>query len=144
MSDIKDHIEYIIKKQETLTAIIKTTIINGYKIELQTPETMKLFGSKKKINKTKNWENMPSLELAEVVLVRCNLEDNQYQQKSKVLYTFMSNKSYAYLLNVERSNLVFLKIYDTEFDEIIITFTDKNERPLEIKDKVNLTLLINK
>ena len=47
MPDIQDYIEYIIKKQETLTAIIKTTIINGYKIELQTPETMKLFGSKK-------------------------------------------------------------------------------------------------
>ena len=56
----------------------------------------------------------------------------------------MSNKSYAYLLNIEPSNLVFLKIYSTEFDEIIITFTDQNDRPLEIKDKVNLTLLINK
>ena len=87
---------------------------------------------------------MLSLEVTVVVLFRCNLEDNQYQQKSKVLYTFMSNKSYAYLLNVEPSNLVFLKIYNTEFDEIIITFTDQNDRPLEIKDKVNLTLLINK
>ena len=51
------------------------------------------------------------------------------------------NKSYAYLLNVEPSNLVFLKTYSAEFDEIIITFTDQNGRPL---DKVNLTLLINK
>ena len=41
-------------------------------------------------------------------------------------------------------NVVFLKIYNTEFDEIIITFMDQNGRPLEIKDKVNLTLLINK
>ena len=56
----------------------------------------------------------------------------------------MPNKSYAYLLNVEPSNLVFLKTYNTEFDEIIITFTDQNGRPLEIEDKVNLTLLINK
>ena len=40
--------------------------------------------------------------------------------------------------------LVFLKNYSTEFDEIIITFTDQNGRPLEIEDKVNLTLLINK
>ena len=54
------------------------------------------------------------------------------------------NKSYAYLLNVEPGNLVFLKTYSTEFDEIIITFTDQNVRPLEIEDKVNLTLLINK
>ena len=48
------------------------------------------------------------------------------------------------MLNVEPSNLVFLKSYNTEFDEIIITFTDYNSRPLEIEDKVNLTLLINK
>ena len=108
------------------------------------PETMKLFGSTKKlINKTKNGENVPSFEVLEVVLVQCNLEDNQYQQKSKVLYTFTPNKSYAYLLNVDPSNLVFLKTCNTEFDEIIITFMSQNGRPLEIEDKVNLTLLIN-
>ena len=56
----------------------------------------------------------------------------------------MPNKSYAYLLNVEPSNLVFLKTYNTKFDEIIITFTDQNGRLLEIEDKVNLTLLVNK
>ena len=56
----------------------------------------------------------------------------------------MPNKSYAYLLNVESSNLLFLKTYNTEFDEIIITFTDQTGRPVEIEDKVNLTLLINK
>ena len=81
------------------------------------PETMKLFGSTKKlINKTKNGENVPSFEVLEVVLVQCNLEDNQYQQKSKVLYTFTPNKSCAYLLNVDASNLVFLKTCNTEFD----------------------------
>ena len=56
----------------------------------------------------------------------------------------MQNKSYAYLLNVEPSNLVFLKTYKTEFDETIITFMDQNGRTLEIEDKVNLKLLINK
>ena len=60
------------------------------------PETNKLLGS-------------TSLEVVEVVLVQCNLVDNQYQQTSEVLYTFMPNKSYAYLLNVELSNLVLLK-----------------------------------
>ena len=63
---------------------------------------------------------------------------------SEVLYTFTPNKSYAYLLNFEPSNLVFLKTYNTEFDDIIIIFTDQNVRPLEIEDKVKLTLLINK
>ena len=79
-----------------------------------------------------------------VVLVQYNLVDNQYQQKSEVLYTFTLNKSSVYLLNVEVSNLVSLKTYTREFDEIIITFTDQNYRPLEIEDKIDLTLLVNK
>ena len=63
---------------------------------------------------------------------------------SEVLYTFTPNKSYTYLLNIEPNNLLFLKTYNSDFDEIIITFTDQNCRSLEIEDKVNLTLLINK
>ena len=55
------------------------------------------------------WKIVRSLESFEVALVQCNLVDNQYQRKSKVLYTFTPNKSHAYLLNVEPSNLVFLK-----------------------------------
>ena len=84
-----------------------------------------------------------NLGVVEVTLVQCNLVDNQYQQKSKVLYTFSTNKSDVYLLKVEPSNLVVLKTYNTEFDEITITFTDQNGRSLEIEDKVNLRLLIN-
>ena len=79
-------------------------IKDGYKLELQTPETMKLFGSisrsifylLKLIDITKNEEKVPSLVVVEVVSVQCNLVDNQYQQKSKVLHTFTPNKSYAY------------------------------------------------
>ena len=106
---------------------------------------MKLYGSiKKLLGKTKNGENTPGLEVVEVVLIQCNLVDNKYQQKSEVLHTFSHNKSYDYLLNIEPSNLVFLKTYNTDFDDITITFTDENSRPLEIKDKVILTLLIKK
>ena len=118
-------------------------IKDGYELELQIPETMKLFSSTKKLLDKKKTEKVPSLEVVEVVLVQCNFVENQYQQKSDVLYTFTSNESYAYLLNVEPSNLVFLKTYNTEFDETTITFTDENCRLVEI-DKVNLTLLINK
>ena len=121
VSNIQDYIEYIIKKHETLTPIpaihvfvnridnrLVFKIKDGYKLELQTPETMKCFGSTKKlIDKRKNRENVPSLEVIEVVLFQCHLADYQYQQKSEVLYTFTPNKSYAYLLNVEPSNLVF-------------------------------------
>ena len=96
---------------------------------------------KKIVDKTKNGEKVPSLVVVEVVLVQCKLIDNQYKPTSEVLYNFMPNKSHTYLLNIEPSNLVLLKTYNIEFDEIIITFTDENVRPSEI---VNLTLLINK
>ena len=57
---------------------------------------MELFVSiKKVIEKTKNVENIPSLKLVEVVLVKCNLVDNQYQLKSKIFYTFTPNKYYT-------------------------------------------------
>ena len=56
----------------------------------------------------------------------------------------MPNKSCSYLLNVEPSNLLFLKTDNIKFDEVIITFTDKNGLPLDIEDKVNFTLYIIK
>ena len=65
------------------------------------------------------------------------LVDNQYQQKSEVLYAFSLNKYYAYLLIVEPSHLEFLATFNTEFD-------DQNGRLLEIEDKISLTLLIDK
>ena len=146
VSDIQGYIEYIIKKHETLTTIppiyVHVNAINnrllfkirdGYKLKLQTSETTKLFASSKKlINKIKTGETVPGLEVVEVVFTQCNLVNNQYQQKSNVLYTFTLNKFYGYLLNVQPKNLVFLKTYNTgRFDEIIITFTDQNGRPLE-------------
>ena len=87
-----------------------------------------MVAQKKLIDKIKNGENIPNFEVDEVVLVQRNLVDNQYQQKSEVLYTFMPNKSDTYLLNFPPSNLVFLKTYNTEFDEIIITFMDQDGR----------------
>ena len=116
-------------------------IKDKYKLELQTPETMMLFGSiKKVVGKTKNGENVPSLEVVEVVFIQCNnIVDSQYQQKSEVLYTFTNNT-----LNFEQSNLEFLKTYNTRFDEIVIIITGQNGRLLEIQDKVSLTLVINK
>ena len=106
---------------------------------------MKLFCSTKKlIDKTKNGENVSSFEVVEVVLVRCGLVDNQNQQKSEVLCTFTRNKSFAYLLNVEPSSLMFIKTYNSAFDEIVIIFEVQNSRQLEIKGKVNLALLVHK
>ena len=120
-------------------------IKDGYKLELQIPESMKLFASTKKlIDKTKNRENIPSIEVVEIVLVQCTEADNQYQQKSEVLYTFILNRSYAYLLHAEPSNLLFLKTFNWGFDDMTITFTNQNGRPSEIEDNVHLTMLFNK
>ena len=99
--------------------------------------TSKTINRQKK--KKKNFEKAPSLE---VVLVQCNFVGNQYQQKSEILYTYTHNKSYPYLLNDVPSNLVFLKAYNAELDDIILTFID--HRPFEIEEKANVTLFINK
>ena len=79
---------------------------------------------RQRIKCTKIWS------ICEVVLVLRNLIDNRYQQKSEVLYTFNTSKSFDSLLNVESSNLVLLKTCNIEFDEIIIIFREQNSRTL--------------
>ena len=72
-----------------------------YKLELLTPETMRLLGSTKKdVDKDKNGEIVPKLESVEVVLVHCNLVKNDYQHTSKVLFSFVPNKPYQQLINI--------------------------------------------
>ena len=104
---------------------------------------MKLIGSTEiKITKDKNGENVPHLEIIEVVLVHGNMLNNDYQQDSRVLYTFVPNKSFGSLLDISPSNHIFLKTFNSEYDEIIIWFTDQNSKPLEIEDRINLTMVI--
>ena len=105
---------------------------------------MKLLTStKSKITKDKNGENVPHLEITEVVLVYCNIVNNDYQQDSRVLYTFVPNKSFGQLLDISPKNFIFLKTFDSEFSYIEVWFTDQNSKPLEIEDKINITLVIN-
>ena len=74
---------------------------------------MKLFGStKSKITKDKNGENAPHLEVTEVILVQCNIVNNDYQQDSRVLYTFVPNKPFGQLLEIAPTNFIFLKIFN--------------------------------
>ena len=71
---------------------------------------MKLLGStENKITKDKNGENVPHLEITEVVLVDCNIVNNDYQQDSRVLYTFAPNKPFASLLEISSTNHIFFK-----------------------------------
>ena len=148
VSEIQDYFQYILKKHREKTNKpsvqiyvnkienrVTFKIKNGYRLKLLTPETMKLLGStENKITKDKNGGNVPHLEITEVVLVHCNIVNNDYQQDSRVLYTFVSNKPFGSLLEISPTNHIFLKTFNSEYDEIIVWFTDQNSKPLEIED----------
>ena len=155
--DIQDYFEYILKKKHSgsvdnpsiriyvnkIENRITFKIKSGYYLELLSPETMKLLGSTvSKINKDHNGENVPHLEVVEVVLVHCNLVNNDYQQNSRILFTFVPNKSFGSLLEISPANHVFLKPFNSEFREIKVWFRDEKSRLLEVEDKTNVTLII--
>ena len=98
---------YIKKIENGITFKIKT----GYYLELLTPEIMKLLrNTKSNVTINKNGENVSYLEITEVVLIHCNVSNNSYQQNSRVLYNFVSNKSFGQLLDILPKNLIFLKL----------------------------------
>ena len=82
---------------------------------------------------------VPYLEITEVVLVHCHILNNDYQQDSRVLYTFVPNKPFGNLLEIYPTNHIFLKALNSEFHDIVVQFTDQNSQQLEIKDRINLT-----
>ena len=154
--DIQDYFEYILKKHgentdkpsvliyvNKIENRVTFKIKDGYSLELSTLETLKLLGStKSKITKNKNSENVPHLEITEVVLLRCNIVNNDYQQDSRVLYTLVPNKPFGSLLEISPTNHIFLKAFNSEYDEIIVLLTDQNSQPLEIEDRINLTMVV--
>ena len=85
---------------------------------------------------------MPKLETVEVVLVHCNLVNHNYQQVSKVLFTFVPNKQFGQLITNVPNSPTMLETTNPEFLFIEIWFTDQNNKPLEIEDNVNITLII--
>ena len=118
-------------------------IKTGYYLELLMPEKMKLLEStESKITKDKSGENVPHLEITEVILVHCNIANNDYQQDSRVLYTCFPNKPFDQLLEISATYFIFLKTFNSEFQTIEVWFTDQNSQPLEIEDRINLTLVI--
>ena len=103
---------------------------------------MKLLGCTKiQINKDKNSENVPHLEITEAVLIHCHIVNKDYQQNLRVLYTFAPNKSFSQLLDISPKNFIFLKTFNSAFLYIEVWFTDQNSKPLEIEDKINITLV---
>ena len=146
VSDIQDYFEFIIKKHETLTKNppiqiypnkIKNRIVfkikTGYKLELLTPETMKLLGSTKKdVDSDKNSENVPKLESVEVVLVHCNLVKSDYQHTSKVLFSFVPNEKFGQLINISPHSLKMMNKVNTEFSFVEVWFMDDKYLKLNI------------
>ena len=156
IADIQNYFEFIIKKHETLSENlsiqfypnkIKNRIIfktkTGYKLELLTPETMKLLGSTKKVvDKDENGEHVPKIESVEVALVNCSLVKNDYQHTSKVLFTFVPNKKIGQLINISPHAFTMVNTVNTEFSYVEVCFTDQASKALEIEDNVNLALII--
>ena len=104
---------------------------------------MKLLGSaERKETKDKNGETVPHLEVVELVLIHCNLVNNDYQQNSRILFTFVPKKTFGSLLEISPTSHVFLKTFNSDFQEIKIWFTDQTSKPLELEDKINVTLII--
>ena len=123
---------YLNKIENRITFKIKT----GYYLEVLTPETEKLLGStKSKINKDENGENVLHLETTEVVLIHCNIVNNSCQQNSRVLFTFVPNKSFSQLVDI-RPRIWYLQ-------KLLVQNFNQNSKPLEIEDKINTTLFIN-
>ena len=123
--------------------IITFQIKIGHYLEILIPETKKLLGStKNKIAKAKIDKNVPHLELAKVILVCCNIVNNNYQQDSRVSYTFVSNKPFGQLLEISPTDFIFLKIFNLVFQVIEVWFRDQNNQSLEIEGRINLTLVI--
>ena len=97
----------------------------GYKLELLTPEKIKLLRSTKKdVHKEKDGENVPKLESVEAVLVHCNLVKNDYQHTSKVLFSFVLNKQFGQLINILPHSLTVMNTVNTEcsFAEVWVAF----------------------
>ena len=156
VSDMQDCFEYIIKKHETVADYppvqisanktknrIVFKIKTGYKLELLSLETMQLLGSSiKDIDQNKDGENVLTLESVEVVLVHGNIVNNNYQQASELLFTFFPIKEFGQLITITPHSLKMLKTTNAEISFIEVWFTDQNNRPLEIVDNVNITLII--
>ena len=96
---------YVSKIGKKITFKIKTE----YYVELLMPEKTKLLGStKSKITKDENGENVPYLEITEAALIHCNIVKNDYQQDSRVSYTFVPNKLFGQIFNSSPKNFTLL------------------------------------
>ena len=85
---------------------------------------------------------MPKLESVEVVLMHCNLVNNNYQEASKILFAFVPNKQFGQLITIAPYSLTMLNTTNTEISSTEVWFIDQNSKQLEIEDNVNMILII--
>ena len=130
---------YVNKIEKRIEFEIKT----GYNLDLLTPVTMKLLGStKSKMTKKENRENISNFEITELLFVQYIINNN-YQRNSRVLYTYIPNESFGQLLDISPQTFIFLKTFNSLFSYMEVWLTDQNSNPLEIEDKINITLVFN-
>ena len=99
---------YANKMENTITFKIKT----GYYFELLTVETMKLqWNTKSKIIENENSKNVLNSEIIKIILVHCNIVNNNYQQNSRVIHTFLYDISFGELFDNSPKSFIFLKTY---------------------------------
>ena len=136
VSNIQDYFEYILGKQGENTDnpsvqiyVNKTKnritfkLKNGYSLKILTTETMKVVGStENRIPSFKNGENVPHLKITEVVLVHCNIVNNDCQQESRVSYTSVPKKSFGSLFEISSTNHIFLKTFNLEYDPYVAQY----------------------
>ena len=158
IADIQDYFEFINKKRETLTENppvqiyvnkIKNRIVfkikTGYKLELLTPETMKLLGSTKKtfikIKTESMYQNQSLLKLFWCIVIQSKTIVNTYEKFYSLLFQ-TNNSLIKQLINISPHSLTMMKTVNTEFSVVEVWFTDQASKAFEIEDNVNLTLII--
>ena len=104
---------------------------------------MKLLeNTESEITKNKNGENVYDLKITEVVLVHCNIIENDYQQDWRVLDTFIPNKLFRQLVDISPKHSIFLKTFNSDIPYIEACLTDQNSKSLEIDNKINIILIM--
>ena len=86
---------------------------------------------------------MPHLEITEVILANCNIVNHDYQQDSRVLCAFVSNKWFGQLLDISPKNFIYLKIFNSQFLSIEVWFTNQSSKHLEDNITISITLGVN-
>ena len=156
IAGIQDYFEFVIKKHENILddnppiliypSKIKNRIAfkikTGYELELLSNETLQLLGDGPIIDTDKNGKNVPKIKQVISVLMHCNFVQNNYQQDSKLSYSFLRDKQFGQLLVIEPKALIGLKTIDSIFDYMDIWFADQDNRSLQIEDSVNISLIV--